>query len=46
MNADYGGFPINQVDEAYVFLEEFNQFALQQGAIVFLRSPSGKADKL
>ena len=42
MNADYGGFPVNQLDEALDFLEEFNQFALQQGATVFYEAPASR----
>ncbi len=42
MNADYGGFPVNQLDEAYDFLEEFNKFATQQGAIVFYEAPAAR----
>jgi len=28
-------YPVNNMDEAYAFLEEFNQFALSKGATVF-----------
>lgn len=28
-------YPINLVEDAYVYLEEFNQFALSKGAVVF-----------
>lgn len=42
MNAEYGGFSINQLDEAYQFLEEYNQFALSKGAIVFYEAPASR----
>lgn len=42
MNADYGGFPVNQLDEALDFLAEFNQFAIQNGAIVFYEAPAAR----
>ena len=31
-------YPVNQLDEAYVFLEEFNQFAQTKGAQVFIEA--------
>jgi hypothetical protein len=32
---DFGGYPVNQLDIAYSYLEDFNQFALSHGARVF-----------
>jgi hypothetical protein len=38
----YGGFSVNQVDEAYEFLVTYNQFAQSKGAIVFYEAPSSR----
>jgi hypothetical protein len=42
MNAEYGGFPINHIEEAFNFLDEFNQYAIQHGAIVFYEAPASR----
>ena len=42
MNAKYGGFPVNQLDEAFDFLKEFNQYAIHQGATVFYEAPASR----
>jgi hypothetical protein len=42
MIAEFGGFPVNQVDEAFDFLHELNQFAVQHGAVVFYEAPAAR----
>lgn len=42
MNAEYGSFLVNQLDEGFDFLESFNRYALQQGAVVFYEAPASR----
>jgi hypothetical protein len=42
MNADYGGFPVNQLGEGFSFLNKFNQYALLHGAKVFYEAPASR----
>jgi hypothetical protein len=42
MNAEYGGFLVNQLDEAYSFLEDFNHYALSRGAIVYYEATASR----
>jgi len=32
---DFRGYSVNQLDTAYIFLEQFNQFALSKGAVIY-----------
>ena len=42
MSAEYGGFLVNQSDEAYEFLEAFNIYARSKGATVFYEAPAAR----
>jgi hypothetical protein len=42
ISANYGGFLVNQNDEAYAFLEAFHLHARSQGALVFYEAPAAR----